>query len=311
MRGRDESPFFILFQKPFLIWLQATRPQFFTVMLFPILLGTSLAWHAHHQFLPIYFGLSLLAGLLSHAGINVLNDYFDKAADHLNTTPLTPFAGGSRMIQQGILTAQETYQYGLILLLMAVILGLWLVWMRGWPLLWIGMLGLFSGYFYSAPPLSLNNRGLGEILVGLNFGVLTTLGAYYVQTQTLSIQVVIAALPITFLVTAILYLNEFPDYLADQQAGKQTWVVRLGRPAARHLYTVLITASFLSIMGGVITHQLPPLALAGLSAVPIGWLANQKLASYYDQPFALLPAIKSTILLHTLISLILIWVFLY
>ncbi|MCK5665838.1 MAG: prenyltransferase, partial [Thiotrichaceae bacterium] len=189
----------------------ATRPHFFTIIILPILLGTAIAWHLEGVFLPLYFGLSLLAGILTHASINVLNDYFDhiSGADELNETPLSPFAGGSRTIQNKILTPLETYRYGILLLIIAVSIGLFLVWARGLPLLWIGLIGILSGYFYSAPPLSLQSRGWGEIVVGVDFGILAVLGSYYVQTQNLSLTVIIAALPLAILVAAILYINGF------------------------------------------------------------------------------------------------------
>lgn len=297
-------------QKTLAMWLMATRPQFFTVIISPILLGTAIAWHITHQFSFLYFSLSLFAGLIIHASVNVLNDYFDHGADDLNHTPLTPFAGGSRMIQNGVLSRQETYRYGLALLFVAMGLGLGLVWARGWPLLWIGMIGIFSGYFYSAPPLSFNSRGLGELLVGLNFGILATLGAYYVQIQSFSMQAVFAALPLSFLVAAILYLNEFPDYSSDKQAGKETLVVRLGLQRARPVYGGLIGLNFLSILIGWKLNQLSSFSLLSLLSLPLGMFSIQKVNVDYHHPQALIPAIKSTIVLHTFISAILIIAFL-
>jgi 1,4-dihydroxy-2-naphthoate octaprenyltransferase len=300
-----------MFQPHITTWVLATRPQFFTVIILPILLGTAIAWHLHHLFFPLYLSLSLLAGIFTHAGINVLNDYFDhlNMTDDLNVTPLTPFAGGSRFIQQGLLSAPQTFYYGLSLLFLAVLLGLFLVWARGLTLLWIGMFGVLSGYFYSAPPLCFNSRGLGEILVGLNFGMLAVLGAFYVQAQSLSMTVLTAALPLACLVAAILYLNEFPDYVADKQAGKKTLVVRLGLAKARAVYVLLLGLSFITVMLGVLCHQLPVFSLTCLLMVPLAIVAIQCLYSYYDKPIALIPAIKITILLHTIVSIVLIGAF--
>ncbi|HIE00041.1 MAG TPA: 1,4-dihydroxy-2-naphthoate octaprenyltransferase [Thiotrichaceae bacterium] len=300
-------------QKTLTTWIKATRPQFFTVIILPILLGTAIANHLQGVFLPLYFALSLLAGILTHAAINVLNDYFDhlNKTDDLNHTPLTPFAGGSRMIQKGILTPTETYRFGMLLLIIAISIGLFLVWARGLPLLWIGLIGVLSGYFYSAPPFSFHSRGLGEILVGLNFGVLAVLGAYYVQIQSLSLIAVIAALPLAVLVTAILYLNEFPDYAADKEAGKKTLVVRLGQIQARPIYALLIGFSFIAVILGVISNTLPGLSLISLLALPLGIFAIKTLYVAYDQSTALIPAIKNTIMLHTVVSVLLIFAFVY
>ncbi len=294
-------------QKTISIWIKATRPQFFTIIILPILLGTAIANHLQGVFLPFYFCAALVAGLFTHAGINVINDYFDhlNKADDLNKTPLTPFAGGSRMIQKGILSAKETYHYGLLLLSIAVSIGLFLVWARGLPLLWIGLIGVLSGYFYSAPPFSFHSRGMGEMLVGLNFGVLAVLGAYYVQTQTLNLTTIIAALPLTGLVIAILYLNGFPDFVTDKQAGKNTLVVRLGKRVP--IYILLILFSFIAIIMGVIYHYLPLLSLFSLFTLPLGFKAIKTLYAHYEEePTKLIPAIKSTIMIHTLVSVFLI-----
>lgn len=293
------------------IWLLATRPQFFTVVVFPILLGTVVAWHIHHIFSLLYLVLSLLAGILTHAGVNVLNDYFDHCnkTDDFNLKPLTPFAGGSRMIQNKLLTVEETYFFGLILLISAVALGLYLVWITGPALLWIGVIGILSGYFYSAPPFSLNSRGIGELLVGINFGTLTVLGAYYVQTGTIDLAPMIVSLPLTCLVTAILYINQFPDYYADKKAGKRNLVVRLGQVQARSIYAWLILSHYLIILLGWLFSYFPSISLLILLTIPLGGFAIKRLYVYYDQPLRLLPAIKVTILLHTTTSLLLIWSF--
>ena len=300
-------------QRTLSTWIKATRPQFFTIIILPILLGTAIANHLQGVFLPLYFALSLIAGIFTHAGINVINDYFDhlNKADDLNKTPLTPFAGGSRMIQKGILSAEKTYRYGLLLLTIAVSIGLFLVWARGLPLLWIGLIGILSGYFYSAPPFSFHSRGLGEMLVGLNFGVLAVLGAYYVQTQTLNLTAIIAALPLTGLVAAILYINGFPDLVTDKQAGKNTLVVYLGKMQARPIYALLILFSFIAVVVGVIYHYLPLLSLISLLALPLGFKAIKTLYTHYDEPTKLIPAIKSTIMLHTLVSVFLILGFMF
>ena len=300
-------------RKTLITWIMATRPQFFTVIILPICLGTAIAWHSLGVFSLTYFILSLVAGIFSHAGINVLNDYFDhlNQSDDINLTPLTPFTGGSRFIQQGILSPRETYYYGWFLLTIAIIIGLLLAWLRGVPLLWIGLVGILSGYGYSAPPFSFHSRGLGEILVGLNFGLLTVVGAYYVQTQMLNGVATIAALPLSGLVMAILYLNEFPDYLADKQVGKHHLVVRLGKVTARHFLVVWISLSFMVIAIGVILQDLPLLSLISFLALPLGWRATKNLYIHYDNPPALILAIKNTIWLHTMVSVILILAFIF
>ncbi len=291
---------------PLRTWIQATRPQFFTVIILPILLGTVIAWQ--QQFSMFYFCAALLSGILLHAAINVLNDYFDHLnhCDENNQTPLTPFAGGSRMIQNGILSPRQVHIYGMILLVAGILLGLMLVWQRGMPIFWIGLIGVLSGYFYSAPPFAWCSRGWGEILVGLNFGILPVVGAYLLQVQDFNLIPVFAALPITCLVTAILYINQFPDYAADKHVGKANLVVRLGQVKAQIVYDALLVFSFLSLGLGIYFKILPQLNLVSFLLMPLAGFAMWSLARNYATARALIPAIKSTIMLHTVMSLVLI-----
>lgn len=293
-------------------WIQATRPQFFTVIILPIMLGTAIAWQQQQQFAALYFCAALLGGILLHAAINVLNDYFDHLnhCDENNQTPLTPFAGGSRMIQNGILSPKQVHVYGMILLVAGILLGLILVWLRGMPIFWIGLIGVFSGYFYSAPPFALCSRGWGELLVGLNFGILPVLGAYLLQHNDFNLIPLFAALPLTGLVTAILYINQFPDYAADKHVGKANLVVRLGQVKAQILYAALLIFSFLSLGLGIYFKVLPLFNLLNFLLLPLAGFAMWSLARNYATASALIPAIKSTIVLHTVMSLVLIVSFL-
>lgn len=211
-------------------WFAATRPQFLTAIVLPVLLGTSLAWEETSRFDFLLLLLGALAAALAHAGANVLNDYFDhlSGADDLNSAPLTPFAGGSRMIQLGRLTPRHTLIYGILLMGAAIALGLWLVALTGPVLFWLGLIGVILGYAYSAPPLALAYRGWGEVVVAVDFGLFAVAGAYYVQTGTISPSAWVAGAIAGFFVAAILLANEFPDHMADKTAGKRTLVVKLG-----------------------------------------------------------------------------------
>jgi len=295
-----------------LTWFQATRPQFFTVIVLPIFLGNAIAWYDKKLFSLEYFILSLIAGILCAAAANVLNDYFDhlNQTDILNTDPLTPFAGGSRMIQNGILTAEQTFHYGLVLLSLAILLGIFLIFERGLPLLWIGLIGVLSVYFYSAPPL-LHSVGLGEITIGLNYGILAVAGSYFVQTQDYSATAFFASLPMAGFAAAILYINQFPDFEPDRSAGKRNWVVRLGRERAKTYYNYLILGSFSLLLLGIALQYLPIWTGLSFIILPLGLKAIQVLKENYQQKQALIPAIQNTIALHSLMGLLLTIIFLF
>ncbi len=296
---------------PWSVWFRALRPQFFPVMVLPVLLGAAVAWNTRGLFSFSSLVLSALAGVLVHAGVNVLNDYYDhrNGADDLNRTPLTPYAGGSRMIQNGLLTPQQTLRYGVALLAGAVLLGLVLTWRSGPALLLIGLVGVLSGYAYSAPPLALSARGLGELAVGLNFGVLAVLGSFFVQARGFDLAAFLASLPLALLVTAILYINQFPDCDTDRAAGKRTLVVRQGLRRARTWFVVLVAGAFAALLAGIAVGELPPLSALGFLTLPLALRAGRVLYAFYNAPHELVPAIRATILLHAGISAALIGAF--
>jgi 1,4-dihydroxy-2-naphthoate octaprenyltransferase len=292
---------------PFATWVAATRPQFLTAIGLPVLVGTSVAWWSEATFSLGLLLLTLLAALLGHAGANVINDYFDhrSGADDLNEDPLTPFAGGSRMIQLGRLSPRQTLWLGLALLGAAIALGIGLVLISGMGLLWIGLLGMALAWYYSAPPLALNYRGLGEVVVALDFGVLTIAGASYVQLGTVPLAAWYVSVIVGLLVAAILYINEFPDHDADRAAGKRTLVVLLGPERAVALLP-LFTLLPLGLIGtGVLLGLMPWPTLVALAAAPLAVRAQRVLRANYREPRALVPAIQSVIGLQAAVCLIL------
>jgi len=288
-------------------WTMALRVPFLTASAVPVLLGTVIAWFATGTLYWAFFLLALLAGLLIHIGTNVINDYFDHRSgnDEVNREFVRPFSGGSRVIQAGLLSPVEVLSGGLFFFLLSALIGFYLAWARGPLILVLGAIGFISGMFYTAGPFNWAKRGIGELLVGLNFGILMTLGAYYVQTQTFSWVPVIAAIPVSLLIAAVLYINEFPDYTADKQVGKNTLVVRLGRERAVILYVLIMAGAYLSIGVGVATGVLPLTALLGLITLPLAIRAIQYARTQHSSSFDLVPANALTVIGHLATGLLL------
>ena len=288
-------------------YLMELRAPFFTGSIVPVVLGGAIAWHNTHKFSWTLFFATLIGAVLIHAAANVMNDYFDHRSgdDEANTEFVRPFTGGSRMIQNGLLSPREVFIEGVILYAVGAVIGIWLAVTRGMPILYIGIIGMVTSFFYTAPPFKFVHRGIGEIFIALNFGALTVLGAYYVQTQTLSWIPVIASIPVSLLIMLILYINEFQDYKADRSVGKNHWVVRLGRKRASTGYAVFLGVTYLSVIVGVIMRAVPVWSLAVLLTLPIAFKAVRVARSNYDDPKALTPANAMTIKLHLLIGLML------
>jgi 1,4-dihydroxy-2-naphthoate octaprenyltransferase len=283
-------------RNPLLRYVLATRPAFLTITLVGCLLGFASALAAGVAFDLAAALATLLLALLAHAGVNVLNDYYDhlNGTDACNQDRLFPYTGGSRFIQNSIFTPRQTLAFGLALFAAVIAGGLWLIDHSGAGLFWIGLAGLFIGWAYSAPPFKLNSRGLGELCVMFGF-LLIVAGADYVQRGAFSILPWLAGLPYALLTTNILYINQFPDRAADIAAGKRHWVARLEPAGAARGY-VLILGLALAALGLAVWHgALPPLAvLSGLGMLP-ALKAAAPLRRHADQPARLAPAIRLTI----------------
>lgn len=291
---------------PVLRYLMATRPAFLTVTLFACFIGLASAYADGVPIDLLTAGMSLLFGLVAHAGINVLNDYYDalNGTDDANNERIFPFTGGSRFIQNGVLSRRETAIFGGILMLLVVVAGLWLMLVSDAALLWIGAAGLFIGWAYSAPPFKLNSRGLGEIGVWAGFALIA-IGSDVVQRGAFSIKPLIAVASYALLVTDLLFINQFPDEKADGIAGKRHWVVRLGHHKARWLYVVVAAAAYLWLAVEVWGGALPRFALLALASAVLSLQAARTLIQHSATPSSLTPAIQQTIAAAALHGLLL------
>jgi 1,4-dihydroxy-2-naphthoate octaprenyltransferase len=245
--------------------------------------------------------------VLLHAGANLANDYYDHLSgnDEANVLRAPPFTGGSRFIQDGLARPGEILAASLICLAVGGAAGLYLVWVAGLPILVLGVVGAVTGFFYCAPPLKLGYRGLGELAVFLDFGLLPVAGAYYVQTGTFSAGAVVVGTVVGLLMANVLWINQFQDAEADAAVGKRNWVVRLGRRRAAAVHAGLLLVVYALILFSVLTRLLPPLALLALLSAPLAWWASAVSLRRYDELQLLRPANVATILTHITASVLL------
>lgn len=283
-------------RNPVLRYLLATRPAFLSVTLCAWLVGIGAAHYSGVSLEPVRAALTLVFALVAHAGVNVLNDYYDAriGTDAINVERIFPFTGGSRFIQNGVLSLAQTGWFGATLFGAVVCAGLWLIALSGPGLFWIGLAGLAIGWAYSAPPLKLNGRGLGEICVAAGFALIVV-GTDYVQRGQFARIALIAGMPYALLVTNLLYINQFPDREADRRTGKWHLVVRLGPARARWGYVAIAAAAFAWLALAVQAGALPSRGLiAQVAALPSG-LAARELWRHAAQSAQLAGAIKLTI----------------
>lgn len=225
---------------PLQIWLLAARPKTLPAAAAPVVVGTAVAF-SENVFALLPAMAALLGSLLIQIGTNFANDVFDfkKGAD------TTERLGPLRVTQAGLLTPNQVMAGMWLTFGLASLIGLYLVWVGGWPIVVIGLLSIASGIAYTGGPFPLGYNGLGDLFVFIFFGLFAVTGTYYVQAGTISPAALWAAIPIGLLATAILVVNNLRDIDTDRAAGKKTLAVRFGTRAAQLEYILLLGLSYL------------------------------------------------------------------
>ena len=287
-------------------WMVIMRLPFLTATIVPILLGAAVA-SRYVSIDWIYFALTMLGGFFLHIGTNTSNDYFDHTSgtDEANYNYMVPFSGGSRSIQMGLISAKGMLYLSIATFAIGGLIGIPLINKAGINILYLGFIGFLSGFFYTAPPFRFASRkGLGELLIGLNFGPLMAAGSFLVQTSgdTANLNdAILAGIPIGLLVAAIVYVNQFPDHDGDKATGKNNLVVVFGPEKARVGYVFLVIGAFISIIALVMAkpETFPMLSLISLITSFYSIYTIKTLYKHYDNRL-LLPANAGTIGLHFL-----------
>jgi len=290
---------------PWLV-LRTFRLPFVIATILPVVLGAVIGYRSGF-FNWMLFALTLAGALLIHLGVNTANDYFDAktGADDVNTTP-TPFSGGSRVIQYGLLPAPAVLSLSTAAYAVGGVIGLYLALTRGLPILLIGLLGLLVSYGYTAPPMKWVYRGVGELAVGVGFGPLLVLGSYFVQAQSFTLEAFLASLPVGMLVMLILYVNEIPDRTWDDEAGKKTFVARIREESVVTGYLVSVVALYAIVGFGAIVRIFPITSLLALLTIPMAAKVSGLIKGNLGNPYGLMPAMSMNIKLYVYTTLLLI-----
>jgi 1,4-dihydroxy-2-naphthoate octaprenyltransferase len=288
------------------LFLRATRLPFLSATFVPVLLGIAVAG-LHDEFSWWLALLTVIGGACIHLGLNVANDVFDtmSGADEANVNP-TQFSGGSRVILYGLLSLRSMVLLSAGFYAVGIGIGLALAAIRGWDLLWVGIAGALISVFYTAPPLRLVHRGVGELAVGIGFGPIMVLGAYFVQTQEYALEPLLASIPVGILIALILFVNEVPDIPGDAAAGKRTLPVRLSRAAVVRGYELAVAVTFALIAAFSLSGLIARPAIIALAALPLAFPVRRALRESYDNPYALMPAMGKNIQLHVATGVLLI-----
>jgi len=291
--------------------ISAARIPFLQVTIIPVALAVLLAIRNLGQINPLLATLTLILAILLHLSVNVIHEYYDwkSGTDNINVNAIRPFTGGSGMIQIGALTPKQELAFGWILLISAMCIGIYVMYLSIdilYPLLVIGLIAVFSIVFYTGSPIKLAHRGVGEFFIFLNFGPLMTLGPYLVLTKSIHIEPIIIGTLVGLFTTAIIIINEFPDKEADEKAGKRHLVVRLGLSKSRYLYATIMLAPYILLGLLIALGYLPILTGIAFLALPIT-IGNIKWCyRHYNDPKTLFKANIGTIKNHLIFGILLI-----
>ena len=252
-------------KKYLIAWWKALRPFSLSVALIPTIYGGILGG-AEKNFNWFVFCLVILGGLLLQAGTNLVNDFFefkqglvrDKANLNLSFSDRSP-------IEKFIFFS------GLFCFASVIPLGLYFIYLRGIPVLLLGVIGLWGGYAYTGKPFIYKKKGLGPLLVFFLMGNLMVFGSYYMQTGNLSWLPWLASLPICLLTSLLLISNELRDITRDAQKGIKTMSVRLGENKSIILFKLLLIMTYLCQFILIGCHILSVFSLATIIIVPLSF----------------------------------------
>lgn len=273
------------------LWLRVTPYYAYHATIIPIVLGTTIAWADKRLFNPGLFLLTLFGALSLHTATAMFNEFFDyQSKADLLVTHRNPYAGGSRVLTiAGGLQPRNLLAASMVFSLMGAVVGLYLTFLAGLTILVLGLVGFLFIYSYTAPPLRLSYRGLGEAAVGVSFGPLMVLGSYMVQAGTLDLAPLLLSMTVGLFTATILLFNEFPDYESDRAVGKRTLVVRLGYSSAIRLCKGSLALAYAILILGVVLRILPVGVLVGLLTVPLSLKVLKSLGRRYNDPDGMAP----------------------
>lgn len=267
----------------------AARPKTLVAAAAPVLIGTGLAsFQGFFQPLPAL--MALVGALLIQIVTNLANDYYDfvRGADTAERV------GPVRVTQAGLLTPAAVRRAIVVVMVAAVLVGSYLVWVGGWPILWVGVLSLVCAVAYTGGPFPLAYLGLGDLFVFVFFGLVAVAGTYWVQARALPPDVLLAGVGVGALSTAILVVNNLRDLATDTRAGKRTLAVRIGRFATAVQYTILLVVGVAAPVLGILVYGWPTVTAAAGLVTAVVCVAPLRTVWGHRDPRELVPALGQT-----------------
>ena len=283
-------------------WVLAARPRTLIAAVAPVLVGTGIAL-GHEVFRPLPAIAALLGAVLIQIGTNLANDYYDYRRGGDTAERIGPI----RVTQAGLIPPEQVRLGTYVTLGMALLVGVYLVWVGGWPILIIGTLSLACAVGYTGGPYPLAYHGLGDLFVFVFFGLIAVGGTYYVQALAFRAELLLAGAAMGALNTAILVVNNLRDIDTDARAGKRTVAVIVGRRGTKVELTMLLALAFSVAPVGILTFGWPLWSLLSLGALVVVPSSLGAVLAHREgsDPRTLIPALGATAGLTGIFALLL------
>jgi 1,4-dihydroxy-2-naphthoate octaprenyltransferase len=262
----------------FQIWIIASRPKTLPAAVVPVMVGSALAIN-QGKFFPIYSIIALICSLLIQIGTNFTNDLFD----YLKGADTEKRKGPLRVLSAGLISVQEMRKAIILLFVLTFILGLFLVYVTDWKILAIGIFSIIAGLAYTAGPFPLAYHGLGDLFVFIFFGIVGTMGTYYLHHLEFTTISLLVSLPVGALITNILIVNNYRDIEEDKQTGKNTLAVILGRKFSQFEFIFFLTLSFLIPMILYLNFNFSETILLPYLTFPLVFILIKMIYSYQGE----------------------------
>ncbi len=264
------------------VWYIALRPFTYPASIVPVLVGSAIAWYGGHADWFLFL-LTLFGSVAMQAGTNLANEYFD----YVQGVDKPDSLGPAGVILEGKLRPRQVLWAAIVAFAFGVIVGLYIVKQVGWIILILGLTSVLAAWFYTAKPVSLGYRGLGELEVFIFMGPVMVVASYYVQARSLAWSPLLVSLPVGLLVMAILHANNLRDIVQDKERNRITWAVlasrswgiERGRVFSRLVFYAMIAGAYIILAGLVATNSAPLSTLLAFLTIPQAYRLTRFVAS--------------------------------
>lgn len=273
-------------------WLRVIRIKFLFASVIAVFVGLSVQWWLYQDVNVFHAGLTFAGVLALHASVDLLNDYWDFKRGIDSSTKRTKMSGGTGVLPEGLLKPSHVYFAGIIFLVSGSLIGAYFVMTSGITIAILLGFAILSIYFYSG---KIVDSGLGEFFVAIK-GAMIVLGTYFIQSNEISLSIILAGIVVGALSSLVLFITSFPDHDADKSKGRRTLVILLGKKKAVNAFWVFPIVAYVTIAIGASLNYFPMITLIALATIPIAIKSGMSLKENFDKIDELVPAMSKALI---------------